>query len=558
MNCMPDSVLGAQRHAWLFLCWGYLTWALHGAPPELNHWYPAGAQAGITLEVNSVGESDPWPPQVWCSSPDLTFIPLETANLWQVQIAEQAHPGPVLVRLYNASGASSARWFLIQQSKTVQEEEPNNAPMEANPSPMGSMIHGRLRERQDVDTYALALRANTTLIARMDAYVLGSTVDPLMRLLNRQMQPVAINHDSYYLDPFIAYDVTVTDTYYLQCMGFPYPANASEQLGSGEGYIYQVYVTDGPYLRTADWPEGSHPQTMILDGWNLDSPTTQRAMGLSTPWVDFPTAAQADLINAKGLATEEEPNDDSDHATRISAGSRGSLQSQQDVDWFRWTASKGTHYSVSIQSARLGFQGDLLLKLFDQEDKEILSNDDGIGTVDPMLDWLAPDTAEYQWRLSSRTQPSGTSLPYRLLITPMEPSCRLSLESEIIDLKPGDSKAMTITIERSYGHHSALMLEATGIPAGVSMTSSLIPAEAKEAKIVFHATPSSQPHQGPMRLIARESDNRWRTFPIGRKTITTSVNNGVPNGYLDQVLVSIDDLWISLLPATDQMSDSTE
>jgi hypothetical protein len=102
------------------------------------------------------------------------------------------------------------------------------------------------------------------------------------------------------------------------------------------------------------------------------------------------------------------------------------------------------------------------------------------------------------------------------------------------------------------------MLEAIGIPAGVSMTSSLIPAQAKEAKIVFHATPSSQPHQGPLRLMARESDNRWRTFPIGRKTITTSVNNGVPNGYLDQVLVSIDDLWISLLPATDQMSDSTE
>ena len=41
------------------------------------------------------------------------------------------------------------------------------------------------------------------------------------------------NHDHYYLDPCIFYEVPSTGYYWVQVMGFPYPATASEELGGG-------------------------------------------------------------------------------------------------------------------------------------------------------------------------------------------------------------------------------------------------------------------------------------------------------------------------------------
>ena len=73
----------------------------------------------------------------------------------------------------------------------------------------------------DVDTYQVALKTRTTLIARMDAYVLGSTVDPLMRLLDADGRVLAINHDHYHLDPFIAFDVSGRITITCRSWGSP-------------------------------------------------------------------------------------------------------------------------------------------------------------------------------------------------------------------------------------------------------------------------------------------------------------------------------------------------
>ena len=125
-----------------------------------------------------------------------------------------------MIRLFNKEGASQARWFLINETQSFLETEANQTMANANRVPIHRMVHGRLSERQDVDTYQVALKAGTTLIARMDAYVLGSTVDPLMRLLDADGRVLAINHDHYHLDPFITFDVSRSDHYYVQVMGF--------------------------------------------------------------------------------------------------------------------------------------------------------------------------------------------------------------------------------------------------------------------------------------------------------------------------------------------------
>ena len=145
---------------------------MHAAAPELQHWFPAGGQAGETLTVTSVGKNNDWPPQIWVSNAEVQFTAEETPNIWSVGIGKETLPGPILIRLFNKEGASQARWFLINETQSFLETEANHTMANANRVPIRRMVHGRLSERQDVDTYQVALKAGTTLIGRMDAYVL--------------------------------------------------------------------------------------------------------------------------------------------------------------------------------------------------------------------------------------------------------------------------------------------------------------------------------------------------------------------------------------------------
>ena len=219
----------------------------------------------------------------------------------------------------------------------------------ANRVPIHRMIHGRLSERQDVDTYQVALKAGTTLIARMDAYVLGSTVDPLMRLLDADGRVLSINHDYYHLDPFITFDVSRSDHYYVQVMGFPYPANASQNFGNGDGYIYQLLLTNRPYMKASETLKKEGSVRLNLDGWNLhDVLFPLGRAGILPHYSDRATEALRRLIHMENLSLEEEPNDRLEIAKGISQAAGGSLDHPEDVDWYRWSPEAHTWYQLEV------------------------------------------------------------------------------------------------------------------------------------------------------------------------------------------------------------------
>ena len=35
-------------------------------------------------------------------------------------------------------------------------------------------------------------------------------------------------------------------------MGFPYPINAGQRFGNGDGYIHQLLLTDRPYMKASE------------------------------------------------------------------------------------------------------------------------------------------------------------------------------------------------------------------------------------------------------------------------------------------------------------------
>ena len=529
---------------------------MHAAAPELQHWFPVGGQVGETLTVTSVGKNNDWPPQIWTSNPEVRFTAEETPNTWSVEIGKNIPPGPVLIRLFNEEGASQARWFLVNETQSFRETEANHTMANANPVPIHRMIHGRLSERQDVDTYQVALKEGTTLIARMDAYVLGSTVDPLMRLLDADGRVLAINHDHYHLDPFITFDVSRSDHYYVQVMGFPYPANASQRFGNGDGYIYQLLLTDRPYMKASETLKEEGSVRLNLDGWNLhDVHFPPVRDGILPRYSDRATEEQRRLIHMENLSPEKEPNDRLETATGISQAARGRLDHPEDVDWYRWSPEAHTWYQLEVQSGRLGYEGDCLLKLYSEDGKEMASNDDAAGMRDPRIEWQSKDPQTCYLRVSSLLKSSQPPTRYRVIARPMGPSCHLTLESDRLNIQSGDSQELKLSIQRTFGHSKPILIKALHLPPGVSMPLVTAEANQKEILLVFHAAHSSRSYQGPIRIMGVDLDNRWNQYVAGKETVTTSVNNGVPNGYLDQVFTKVLDPWLTLTSASGGMDN---
>ena len=529
--------------AYLFL----LTLIIHSGVPTLEHLYPIGASQGETRTIQSIGKVDPWPPKVWISEKDVLFEADQKKGFWKVSVNEDAIPGPRLVRFYNEEGSSSPRYFLVSRTKDAVESEPNNRIKEATPiQDLPCLVHGKMDRRQDTDMFRVHLKQGDTLIARLDAYVLGSTTDALLRIMDEDSRILDWNHDRYYLDPCVQFEVPATGYYWIQVLGFPYPATSSEQLGGGDGYIYSLFLSNAAYLREVNV---STHETVQLTGCNLGKDrATPDKRDSDKNSMELVTDQQMNLILTPNIDQEQEPNDQVENATPLTSNRRGNIQSPEDIDWFSFAAAKNKWYQFEIQSFRLGYPTDLVMRIYDENKKELKSDDDSATMNDPRMEWKAPDTGNYFLKIASLTHQSGHDQVYRLLHTEKQPECELTVSAGEYNLKPGESTEIKVSIQRKYEHSAPLVIHTSRLPAGISCAPALAEKDTKEIKLILHATPSSKPFQGELKVFAKEMDQWNQRYQAGKLNVTTTVNNGVPAGYLDQVYRQVNRLWLTILP----------
>lgn len=524
--------------------------------PSLEHLFPVGASLGQTVTVKAIGKAEPWPPFCWVSGEGVALTPQEKKGEWKVDVAPDATTGPRLIRFFNEEGASNPRYFIVSQTEGCLETEPNNRLKEANHiSQLPCLVHGQMERSQDVDTFKVHLNQGETLVARMDAYILGSTTDPLLRVLDEENRVLDWNHDSYYLDPRVAFKAPTTGNYWVQVMGFPYPATSSERLGGGSKYIYRLFLTNQAYVRSMSLPGNNPNQSLQLDGWNLN-----KASLIPTPLsaLELTTDLQHSLITATGITQEQEPNQSAETATALESNGRGILQYPGDVDWFSFEAEKNQWYRFEIQSARLGYPCDLMLKLFDKDQKELKSDDDSATMSDPRIDWKAPASETYLLQVTSLTHDGGKDHAYRLIREERSPACELSVSTTEFTLKPGESTEVKVTIQRDFDHDATLKIQATSLPPGVSCSPVYADKGMKDVKLFLHAVPSAAPFQGELKILGIDADQSNHRYPAGKITVTTSVNNGVPSGYMDQVYRKIDHLWLTIPPRPKPKPETSE
>jgi len=549
-----------RRHIPAFAAFSLLlTVTSFTAAPELKHLYPAAGQQGTQVAVAFAGKFDPWPPQVWTDASGVTFTPTPITGTFNVEIAAEAEPGPHLVRIFNEEGASIPRFFIVSAKPELRDREPNDDFKAPQPiAALPATISGRLDKSGDAECFAVTLKKDETLVAWVEAYVLASTCDALLRIVDTSGHVLAFNHDGRTLDPFLAWPAPHDGTFIVQLMAFAHPPASSVQLAGGEGCVYRLHVTAGPFVRHT-MPlavPGKGAATLRLMGWNLPASEMELSEALAVPArgnaaavVPLPGVSSVQPLMITGIpeAIEQEPNDSAAAAGKLEApcAVSGQISAAGDEDRYTFTALKGRIYELKLLAGRLGSGLDAWLKVEGADGKELVRDDDGGGARDPRLLWTAPANGAFTIAVGDLTHSGGEDFVYRLAVAEPPPYITATTATPTLALEAGKTEELKVTVKRLHGFKGKLQLAANKLPAGVSAPAVEVPEKDGEVTLKIIAEPATQPANRPMTLVLREIEG-GREHPVRFPLAATSEDNGVPQGYADLVVNATEHLWLTI------------
>jgi len=486
--------------------------AAFAAEPTLAHLYPVAAQQGTTVSVTVSGKFDPWPPQVWVDAPGIVFEPSKTKGKFDVQIAKDAAPGPHLVRVFNSDGASIPRFFIVSAEPEIAEVEPNDdfkSPQKIASLP--ATISGRLDKSGDVDSFAVTLKKGEALSAWVEAYVLASTFDGMLRIVDSKGVELAFNHDGRTLDPDLTFVAPRDGEFIVQLMGFAYPATADVHFTGGEGCVYRLHLTTA--ART-----------------HVQFPPHEAKFG--------PEIA------------EQKPNNTSATAQSIPIPSTvsGHLDQPGEQDYFAFTAVKQKTYAFQVISARAGTPLDAWLSIQTPQGKELRRNDDAEGSRDPQLTWTAPSDGTFQAVVGDLTHHGGPDYVYRLEVAEAQPSVAATAVAHSVIVTAGQTGEIKATVKFLNGFKSKLQLAAKNLPGGVTAPDVDVPEKGGEVALKISAAAETPAINQPFEMVLRETES-GAEHPVPYSMIATDETNGVPQGYTELVINSTDQLWLTVKAA---------
>jgi flagellar motor protein MotB len=486
-----------------------------------------------------------------------------------VSVGADVPPGVYEVRAAGPYGVSNARRFAVDLREEVLEKEPNNDAATAQAMPFGSVVNG-VTEAQGFDVYQVALKKGQRLIAVVQALALDSRAQLSLEVLDpagRSRGRVVGTRTS---DPMADVTAEADGAHLLRVHDLTFRGGDEYgyRLTAGSGpwidFVDPPVVKAGGETEVTVYgrglPGGSPAEGLSIEG----RPLEKRAVKVAPPAEArsgeaffFPGEASADvfawrlegsnpvrLMSVDGAATpESEPNDDPAKAPKIQIPAQvvGRLQARGDRDWFAFDAKKGEKLWIEVVSQRLGRPTDPVFVVQDAAGKDLLESDDPgpagqqrqrnndqfrrlrLTADDPAALWTAP--ADGSYRLLVRDLYSGAQgdprFFYVLRVRPARPDFSLvafPVETFAGDnrispwscvLRRGGTSQIRVHAFRHEGYEGPILLEAEGLPAGVSSRSVVMAGDSTSDEILFQAAADAPAFGGSVRIVGHgQADGR--------------------------------------------------
>ena len=131
------------------------------------------------------------------------------------------------------------------------------------------------------------------------------------------------------------------------------------------------------------------------------------------------------------------------------------------------------------------------LKIRDTKGNVLAENDDAIGK-DSRIDWTSPADGDYQIDVRDLAGHAGPTYYYNLTAEPLKPDFRLKFDTDRGMIAPGNRTAWFAIVERRYGFATAVKVDVTGLPPGVSVTPLTLPPNITQGPLIFTAAPDAK------------------------------------------------------------------
>jgi hypothetical protein len=531
------------------------------APPTLEHLFPPSARPGSTNELTGVGTLTPWPAPLVFNHPGIRAVPTTNSPRYTLTVDASVPPGTYLARALNDEGASAPRFLIVDPRPTRLETEPNDAADKAQPIPsLPAIVEGRLEKRDDVDTYEISLSRGRTLVARVEAFILGSPLDAVLRLRDHRGSLVTWNHDDgFTFDPFLHFTAPADGKYRLEVFGFPHPADSDIRFTGNARCVYRLHLDDGPYAFGTE-PAGlsrSNPAPSRLLGWNLGPLTNavplripaQAGPGIRWTTVEIPDVAGPPRLPAgdgpESLESREANDSPTNHTVLpVPGAATGIIAKPRERDRYAFQAIKGVTYRADVQASALGSPLDASLAILDTAGKELAQNDDA-SMGDPSLSWKAPSNGTFIASVGSPLSKAGPDHRYRLEIQPIAPGIRAVAAASSVTAEAGRTNELKVTLERLGGLEGTVRVEPGPLPEGVTVAPAEAAAGANEVTVQFISGTNAPAAQVPLQLFARSATNGLSASVL-HAIATTGENNGVPQGFHQLLVNDTDWLWLTV------------
>ncbi|MBB73417.1 MAG: pre-peptidase [Planctomycetaceae bacterium] len=506
---------------------GILEHVACAAPPSLQFFFPAGGQQGQTVEVSCAGSFPRWPVEASSNREGIKVEALaEMKQKLRVTIDQKATPGLYFIRMHDAEGATTVRPFAVGSLAETAEQEPNDAPGKPQLLPASTVINGKLNKAGDVDHFSLALKAGQTLVASaMANTTLNSPMDAVLQVCDARGFVLLHNDDERGLDPMIVFQVPRDGQYLVRIFAFPSAPNSTIGFAGADSYVYRLTLTTEAVIDHT-FPlavERGKPGELAFHGWNLPADlrhTIAPAEDLfrtivvpqTTGILRLPAYSFSPTVALNNAETPEAQEID------VPAAITGRIGVPLEKDKFAFDLEKGKKINVVAASRKMGYALDPLVRIRDSNGKMLVENDDAGGSPDAALSFSAPETGRYFLELEDVNGHGGFRFVYHLTVIPAVPDYQLSLAADAFVVAADKTVEVPIAIERKEGFAEEIVIEAIGLPEGVTaepVVSGPKGDASKSVKLVIK--PTNKGVSGPFSVIGKAGEatlQRTAQFPV--------------------------------------------
>jgi hypothetical protein len=418
-----------KRVRTIFLAIFGLALSVSAAAPRITRIFPTAVMPGASIDVTFSGENLEPVTNLWSSFLcDYSKVKSSASEaVFRITVRSNIPPQLALVRLASTNSLSNLQFFLVDDLRSIPKRDARKtSPQSISP---GVAVAGATEEMQ-IDYFTFKAKKNEQLSFELFARRIGSTLDPIVRLLDSKgrehiysLQTSEPNGDGRF-----RFKAPESGNYTIQLRDVSYHG--------GPNYFYRLRFGHFPLL-TASFPAVIHQSKQSK--LKLIGPFGELTRRISAPdhaLRFLPLAAKSRDNSGSGFTSalladlpqisEAEPNDKTNRATPINipAGLNGQFNQPGDLDYYQFQVEKGDRLLFIGQTRSLGSPCDLSLRLFDTHGAQIAESSnttasegaltntfDKTGTYRLLVEELTGAAApDFLYHLDVKRQPAGFSL----------------------------------------------------------------------------------------------------------------------------------------------------